>query len=221
MQCPYLRSRVSRAGVPRPSRRPGRTEARATAAPSPEPCCGLWVPGRLLRARPSGFRPGASTPPRHASAPFFPAFRKLVPFEGHSGVPLSLPRCADQLRRLRGSCLGVPLDAWTSTGVGVGGGTRAGAQEAGSPARPPRWAERPVPAPSAGETRRRRPERAGRNRVRPNVRGTYCARPPTSAPGPLATKVELPVHPLSHHKKLQSPTVRGLETWRLGSQIRN
>lgn len=94
-----------------------------------------------------------------------------------------------------------------------GAGTQAGAQEAGSPARPPRWAERPAPAPSAGVTRGRRLERAGRSPVLPGIQGAACStRPPASASGLLGTKVEPPVHLLLQHPKLLPPTVRSLET---------
>lgn len=64
-------------------------------------------------------------------------------------------------------------------GRGGGGGTQAGAQEAGSPARPPRWAERPAPAPSAGVTRGRRPERARKSPVRPPRPGSRLQHPPS------------------------------------------
>lgn len=161
-QGPYLRSRVSRVGVPRPSRWPWRTEARASAAPSPEPRCGPWVPGRLLSARPSGFAPGRLHPSPPRVRAFLPCASQAASVEGHPAVPSSLPLSAARLRRLRRAGSGVRPAAGTS----AGGGTRAGAQEAGSPARPPRWAERPAPAPSAGATRGRRPHRAGRSPVR-------------------------------------------------------
>jgi hypothetical protein len=102
----------------RRSRPDGPGAQRHTARPHPAPshaagrgcpvayrALGLWASGR-----------GASTPPRHASASSFLALRRLVPFEGHSGVPFSLPRCTDSLQRLWGSGTGVPPAAGKSTG---------------------------------------------------------------------------------------------------------
>lgn len=218
-QGPYLPSRVSTAGAQQPSRRPGRTEALASAAPSPEPCCGPWMPGRLLRARPSGFGPGRLNPSPPRVRAFLPRASQAGPLRGPLWYP-SLPAPI--------GCRGSRAPARASrrppgrAGGRRGGGTRAGSQEAGSPARPPRWAERPALAPSAGVTRGWRPERAGRSRVRPRVQGAACCtRPLASTSGLLGTKVEPRVHLLVQHPKLLPPTVRGLETWGPGSGIRN
>lgn len=94
-QGPYLWSRASRAGVPPPSRRPGRTEARASAAPSPEPCCGPWVPGLLLSARPSGFGLGRL----HPSPPRVRAFLPRASQAGSLRRPLCLPLLRAPVRR--------------------------------------------------------------------------------------------------------------------------
>lgn len=135
-QGPYLPSRVSRAGAPQRSRRPGCTEAHGSAAPSPEPCCGPWVPGRQPRARPSGFGPGRLNPSPPRVRAFLPRASQAGPLEGHSGVPVSLPRCTDRLQRFRGSGTGVPPAAGTSTGRwgGWNAGGRAGGRVPSSPA---------------------------------------------------------------------------------------
>lgn len=154
-QGPYLPSRVSRAGAPQPSRRPGRTEAHGSAAPSPEPCCGPWVPGRLPRARPLGFGPGRLNPSPPRVRFFLPRASQAGPLRG----PLWCPFFPAPMHRFTAETLG--LGHGRPAGRREehrGGGTRAGAQEAGSPARPPRWAERPAPAPSAGVTQGQRPE---------------------------------------------------------------
>lgn len=170
-QGPYLWSRASRAGVQPPSRWPGRTEARASAAPSPKPCCGPWVPGRLLSARPSGFGPGRL----HPSPPRVRAFLPRASQAGSLRRPLCRPFLRAPVRRsaaeARRAGSGVRQGAGTSArgGGGRDAGRRAGGREAGSPARPPRWAERPAPAPSAGATRGRRPQRAGRSPIRTRV----------------------------------------------------
>lgn len=149
-QGPYLWSRASRAGVQPPSRWPGRTEARASAAPSPKPCCGPWVPGRLLSARPSGFGPGRL----HPSPPRVRAFLPRASQAGSLRRPLCRPFLRAPVRRTaakaRRAGSGVRQGAGTSARGGGGGGTRAGAQEAGRQG--PRLAR-----PDGQRGRRRRP----------------------------------------------------------------
>lgn len=200
-QGPYLWSRASRAGVPPPSRRPGRTEARASAAPSPEPCCGPWVPGLLLSARPSGFGPGRLHPSPPRVRAFLPrAFRKLVPFEGHSADPFSVPQCAARVRRLRRAGSGVRQGAGTSAG-GRNAGRRAGGRVPGSPA--PMGREAGGGALCRSDSRAATPARGKEPYPHPCVvlGAACCARPPANALGSLGTKVEhfwsTLVHPLS------------------------
>lgn len=173
-QGPYLPSRVSRAGAPQPSRRPGRTEAHGSAAPSPEPCCGPWVPGRLPSARPSGFGPERLNPSPPRVRAFLPP--RLAIWSPSRATLASPSPCPNALVGCRGSGARARASRRPPGQVrGRGGRNAGGAQEAGSPARPPRWAERPAPAPSAGVTRGRRPKRAGRSPVRPRVQGAACS----------------------------------------------
>lgn len=157
-----------------------------------------------------GLRAGAPQP-LPATRPRLPSSRFASWFPSRATLASLFP-CPDTPIRCRGSGARARASR-RPPGRARGGGTRAGVQEAGSPARPPRWAERPAPAPSAGVTRGRRSERAGRSPVRPRVQGAVCStRPPASASGLIGTKVEPLVHLLFQHPKLLPPTVRGLET---------
>lgn len=198
-QGPYLWSRASRAGVQPPSRWPGRTEARASAAPSPKPCCGPWVPGRLLSARPSGFGPGRL----HPSPPRVRAFLPRASQAGSLRRPLCRPFLRAPVRRSAAeapeSGLGRPAGRRDERGGGGGrnAGRRAGGRVPGSPA--PMGREAGAGALCRSDSRAATPARGKEPYPHPCVvlGAACCARPPASALGSLGTKVEPLVPPLS------------------------
>lgn len=138
---------------------------------------GRTQPRAMLRTMGAGSPAARSAFGLRAGAPQpLPATRLRLPSPRFGGWsprgPLWRPSLPARLRRSAAEAPGLrhgrPAGRRDEHGAGVrGAGTQAGAQEAGSPARPPRWAERPAPAPSAGVTRGRRPEHAGRSPVLP------------------------------------------------------